>query len=332
MSDATSANNLHVISGRRGYGFFLTLLACTLWGLFPIAVKSVLVELDPYTVSFYRFLFASAVLLPFLYSRRQLKGIYQIGNTRLRLVLLACGCLLIGNYLFYTFGVGHITPEATQVIIQLATVLLLVSSVFLFGEAFTRTQWLGCAVFLCGLVIFFYPRIVAMVDGFNTYTLGMGLITLAAITWTSYAILQKQLLIHFSSSQVMIVVYLLGILAFLPLSSPGDITSLSSVNIGLLIFCGTSTLLGAGSFAEALAHLEASKISAMMTTLPIFTLVFMWGLSFFPWFNIVAEPMSATTLIGAVVVVSGALMVALKRERKGVTVVTKSTVDHNEVS
>jgi drug/metabolite transporter (DMT)-like permease len=314
MSDSPSANNVHVISGRRGYGLFLTLLACTLWGLFPIAVKSVLLQLDPYTVSFYRFVFASAILLPFLYSRRQLKGIYQTGNARLRLVLLACGALLIGNYLFYTFGVQHITPEATQVIIQLATVLLLVSSVFLFGETFTRMQWLGCAIFMCGLAMFFYPRIIVMMDGLNTYTLGMGLITLAAITWTSYAILQKQLLIHFTSSQVMMVVYLLGIIAFLPFSSPGDITSLSSVNIALLIFCATSTLLGAGSFAEALAHLEASKISAMMTTLPIFTLVFMWGLSFFPWFNIIAEPMSATTLLGAVVVVAGALMVALKKE------------------
>lgn len=314
MSDSPSANNVHVISGRRGYGLFLTLLACTLWGLFPIAVKSVLLQLDPYTVSFYRFVFASAILLPFLYSRRQLKGIYQTGNARLRLLLLACGCLLIGNYLFYTFGVRHITPEGTQIIIQLATILLLVSSVFLFGETFTRMQWLGCAIFICGLAIFFYPRIIVMMDGLNTYALGMGLITLAAITWTSYAILQKQLLIHFTSSQVMMVVYLLGIIAFLPFSSPGDITSLSSVNIALLIFCATSTLLGAGSFAEALAHLEASKISAMMTTLPIFTLVFMWGLSFFPWFNIVAEPMSATTLIGAVVVVAGALMVALKKE------------------
>lgn len=310
MSNSSSANNVHVISGRRGYGLFLTLLACTLWGLFPIAVKSVLLELDPYTISFYRFVFSSAVLLPFLYSRRQLKGIYQIGNTRLRLALLACGSLLIANYLFYTFGVRHITPEATQVIIQLATVLMLVSSVFLFGENFSRLQWLGCAIFMCGLVIFFYHRIIVMLDGLNTYALGMGLITLAAITWTSYAILQKQLLIHFTSSQVMIVVYILGIIAFLPFSRPGDITSLSSVNIALLIFCAASTLLGAGSFAEALAHLEASKVSAMMATLPIFTLFFMWGLSFFPWFNIVAEPMSATTLLGAVVVVSGALMVA----------------------
>ncbi len=314
MSDSPSPGNVHVISGRRGYGLFLVLFACSIWGLFPIAVKSVLLELDPYTVSFYRFVLAGAILLPFLASRRQVRGIYQTGNSRLRLMLLACSALLISNYLFYTFGVQHITPEATQVIIQLATVLLLVSSVVFFGETFTRAQWLGCVVFMAGLALFFYQRIIAMMDGLNTYALGMGLITLAAITWTSYAILQKQLLIHFSSSQVMMVVYVLGMIVFLPFSSPSDITSLSAVNIALLVFCGASTLLGAGSFAEALAHLEASKVSAIMATLPIFTLVFMWALSAFPWFNIAAEPLSTTTLLGAAVVVSGALMVALKGE------------------
>jgi drug/metabolite transporter (DMT)-like permease len=308
----TPGKNIHVISGRRGYGFFLTLLACTLWGIFPIAVKSVLLELDPYTVNFYRFSLAGAILLPYLISRRQLSGIYKTGGSDLRLRLLVCGSLLIANYLFYTYGVQHITPEATQVLIQLATILLLVSAVFLFGETFSRLQWIGCAIFLCGLFVFFYPRILVLLDGMNTYGLGMGLITLSAVTWTTYAILQKQLLVHFTSSQVMIVVYMLGALIFLPLAHPGEIVTLSPINIGLLIFCGTSTLLGAGSFAEALAHLEASKISAMMTTLPIFTLVFMFGLSLVPGFNIAAEPLSATTLVGAALVVCGALLVALK--------------------
>ena len=307
-----SDNNIHVISGRRGYGYFLILLACTLWGIFPIAVKSVLLELDPYTVNFYRFAIAGAFLLPLLISRRQLNGVYQSGCARLQLRLFICAALLITNYLFYTYGVQHITPEATQVLIQLATVLLLISAVVLFGETFSPRQWLGCATFLCGLGVFFYPRILVMLNGVNTYGLGMGLITLSAFTWTTYAILQKQLLIHFTSSQVMIVVYVLGAIIFLPLARPSDVISLSPMNIGLLIFCGTSTLLGAGSFAEALAHLEASKISAMMTTLPIFTLAFMAGLSLIPGFNIPAEPLSVTTLAGAALVVCGALMIALR--------------------
>ncbi len=310
----TRPGNIHTISGRRGYGLFLAFFACTLWGLFPIAIKSVLQELDPYTVTFYRFSLAGLVLLPFLYRRRQLRGIYQTGGARLRLVLLGCGALLTLNYLLYTFGIRYITPEATQVIIQLATILLLLSSVLFFGETFNRIQWWGCVVFLGGLIIFFYPRILDMLEGLNTYAIGMGLITMAAISWTCYAILQKQLLVHFTSSQVMLVVYGIGMVTFLPLSEPAAAASLSPTNIGLLIFCATSTLLGAGSFAEALAHLEASRISAIMTTLPIFTLVFMWCLSLFPWFDISAEPMAAHILLGAVVVVIGALMVALKKD------------------
>lgn len=315
MSETAAATSLHVISGRRAYGFSLTLLACTLWGLFPIAVKSVLLELDPYTVNFYRFSLAGTLLLPFVYSRGRLTGLHRTGTTRLRLRLLICAALLIANYFFYTLGVQRITPGGTQVLIQLSTVLLLISGVFFFGETFTRRQWFGCAVFMCGLAVFFYPRIIVMLGGVDSYAIGMGLITLAAVTWTAYAVLQKQLLMNFSSSQIMLVIYALGALAFLPFSHPGNISALSAGNLLLLIFCGASTLLGAGSFSEALAHLEASKISAMMTTLPVFTLLFMWCLSFYPSFNVAAEPFTITTVAGATLVVAGALVVALQKHQ-----------------
>ena len=155
-----------------------------------------------------------------------------------------------------------------------------------------------------------------MIDGFNDYALGMGLICLAAICWTGYAILQKQLLLHFTSSQIMLVVYLLGSLVFLPLAHPLSIVELSTSGLLLLLFCGASTLIGSGSFSEAMAHIEASKASAMLATLPIFTILFMWCLSFMPSFAITPEPLTSLTLSGATLVVFGALMVALNSTRK----------------
>ncbi|MBQ0720152.1 MAG: DMT family transporter [Gammaproteobacteria bacterium] len=230
--------------------------------------------------------------------------------------MLACAGLLIINYFLYIIGVQHITPSATQILIQFSTVILLLAGVFFFGERLSRRQWLGCIIFLAGLVVFFYPRIIAMLEGFNDYALGMGLISLAAICWTGYAVLQKQLLLQFTSSQIMLVVYLLGALVFLPLAQPLSIFQLSPSGLLLLFFCGTSTLVGSGSFSEAMAHIEASKASAMLSTLPVFTIFFMWCLSFIPGFAITPEPLTSLTLSGAALVVFGALMVALKGTSK----------------
>lgn len=312
----TTKSGIHSTSGRSAYGFGLVLLACVIWGFFPIAAKGITSQLDPHTINFYRFAIAGLMLLPFLIARGSLPQLFDKGSARHNLRLVACALLLIVNYFFYIIGVQHITPSATQILIQFSTVMLLLAGVFFFGERLSRRQWLGCLIFLGGLVVFFYPRIIAMVDGFNNYALGMGLISLAATCWTGYAVLQKQLLLHFTSSQIMLVVYLLGSLVFLPLAQPLSIFELSTPGLLLLLFCGTSTLIGSGSFSEAMAHIEASKASALLSTLPVFTILFMWCLSFIPGFAITPEPLTSLTLSGAALVVFGALMVALQNTRK----------------
>ena len=315
-ASTTAKSGIHTTSGRGAYGFGLVLLACVTWGFFPIAAKGITHQLDAHTINFYRFAIAGLMLLPVLIARGSLPRLVSKSSTRHNLHLAACALLLIINYFFYIIGVQHITPSATQILIQFSTVLLLLAGVFFFGERLSRRQWLGCLIFLAGLVIFFYPRIITMVDGFNDYALGMGLICLAAICWTGYAILQKQLLLHFTSSQIMLVVYLLGSLVFLPLAQPLSIIELSTSGLLLLLFCGASTLIGSGSFSEAMAHIEASKASAMLATLPVFTILFMWCLSFIPGFAITPEPLTSLTLSGAALVVFGALTVALNSTRK----------------
>lgn len=311
-ASVSTRSGIHSTSGRSAYGFGLVLLACVIWGFFPIAAKGITRQLDPHTINFYRFAIAGIMLLPFVIARGSLPQLFNKGQSRLTLRLMACGLLLVINYFLYIIGVQHITPSATQILIQFSTIMLLLAGVFFFGERLSPRQWLGCAVFLIGLMVFFYPRIIAMLDGFNDYALGMGLISLAAICWTGYAVLQKQLLLHFTSSQIMLSVYVLGALVFLPLAQPLSVLQLSPSGIALLLFCGTSTLVGSGSFSEAMAHIEASKASAMLSTLPVFTILFMWCLSFVPGFQITPEPLTSMALGGAALVVFGALMVALK--------------------
>jgi drug/metabolite transporter (DMT)-like permease len=304
-------NHRHNVSGRWGYGLALTLLACSVWGFLPIAVKGLLDQLDPYTINFCRFTLAGGLLLPFLWRRRQLPRLQPVRRPRLFLTLMLCALLLSGNYLLYTLGLDRMTPGGAQVLTQLATILLLLSGVFFFGERFRPRQWAGCAVFVAGLALFFHQRILAMFDGMDRYATGMGLIMLAAVCWASYATLQKQLLTHFTSSQVMLVVYAVGALAFLPESNPAALGTLGPGSLLRVAFWGASTVIGSGAFSEALAHWEASKISALMTTLPLFTLGFSWLLSHYPSLDVHVDPLDPLSITGALLVVSGAILVAI---------------------
>ncbi len=304
---------MHRSSGRWQTGLLLTLVTCTLWGILPIAAKGVLLELDAYTLNFYRFAISGLLLWPYLARRRQTPQLTALrsGNT-LGWVLL-CGLFLAGNYTCYILAVERMTPGGAQVLIQLAVVLFLVINVVLFKEHFATRQWFGCALFVVGLLVFFHRRILAMAAGFDAYAVGMGLMVLSAFSWACYATLQKQLLTRFTSPQIMLMLYGLGALGFLPWAHPLQILQLSPATLLLLLFCGVSTLIGSGSFSEALAHWEGSKISGVLATTPLFTLVFMWGLSFYPGFTIEQESLTPIVLSGALMVVLGAALVAVGR-------------------
>lgn len=305
----------HRSSGRWQIGLLLTLVTCTLWGVLPIAAKGVLQELDPYTLNFYRFAIAGLLLWPYLARRRQIPPLSVLKRGKTSGWVLLCGLFLAGNYTSYILAVERMTPGGAQVLIQLAVVLFLISSVVLFKESFSARQWSGCLLFVVGLLVFFHRRILAMADGFDAYAVGMGLMVLSACSWACYASLQKQLLTRFTSPQIMLMLYGLGTIGFLPWSEPLQILQLSSPTLLLLLFCGASTLIGSGSFSEALAHWEGSRISAVLATTPLFTLTFMWGLSFYPGFAIEQEPLTPVVLSGALMVVLGAALVAVSRAR-----------------
>lgn len=304
-------NSNSQLSGRRGYGIALTMMVCVLWGFFPIAAKAVLMETDPYTLNFYRFVLPLIIMWVFLWRRRQLPSLWRGQQKPLRGRVLLAAVLLIGNYILFAYGLGRITPGASQVLIQVGTMVLLLSGVFLFGEKFLPRQWLGCAVFVTGLLIFFLHRIVEMFDGFNSYAVGMGIMLLAALSWALYAVIQKPLLKDISSIQILVVVFAIGVIMFLPLAELSAISRLSTFALAGLGFCTFSTLIGTAAFAEALAHWEASRISASLTSIPLFTLLFMQLLSLHPEFHIPPEPITTATVLGALLVVGGASLVAL---------------------
>jgi len=57
---------LHQVSGRSRLGLALSLLTVLLWGFLAIALKIVLQEIDPFTVTWFRFTVAGVLLGAYL--------------------------------------------------------------------------------------------------------------------------------------------------------------------------------------------------------------------------------------------------------------------------
>jgi len=304
-------SKLKSVSGRWKLGILLALGTATMWGTLPVALHLVAPTIGPATSTFFRFFIAALLLTPYLLVTRQVINQHKLKSAKLLALTLAAGLLLTGNYGFYILGLERTSAEATQVMIQLAPMLLLLAGLWLFKETFNTKQWLGFFAFAIGLLLFFERQISQLLFDFGDYGLGLVFIIMSAIFWTGYAIIQKYLLNDFQSSETMLILYWIGSLVFLPLSDFSTMGQLNSLQWTALLFCGLNTLIAYGCFAEAMVHLEASRVSAIIAITPLFTIAIAQLL---PIGDMPVEPLTALSILGAILVVSGSITTAIAKK------------------
>lgn len=294
-------------------GLLLTLVTVGMWSVLPHFLQAGLHFIDPLTLNFFRFVAAGVALGTILAVRGEVPKASQFHGKVWPLLLIAIFGLA-SNYAFYLWGIGRVSASAGQILIQLAPALLTLGSILFFKERFTGPQIGGFIVLLLGLLVFFNHRWSSVTLAVDEYAWGIGSILLAALTWVAYALSQKKLLEAFTSSQIMVIIYLGAGLLFLPLVDFSQFIALSVGEWTILLWCALNTLIGYGAFAEAMRHWDASRVSAVLALTPLGTLAVSevvevaWPGAF------LHESINALSLVGAAAVVGGSLTVALWRQ------------------
>jgi len=309
--------SLHTASGRWRLGLVLALATAACWATLPVALKLALAGLDPYTLTWFRFVFATVGLGLWLAWRGRF-GEFRGLSPRLWLLLALAALMLIGNYVFYLLGLYYTTPGNAQLLIQLAPLLMGLGGILVFGERYVAGQWLGFGAVVAGLLLFFRDQLATFAGGAG-YLLGAGLIVIAAVVWAVYALTQKQLLVRLSSPLVLWFIYAVASLLLLPLATPTALLPLSAGQWTALLYCAVNTLIAYGAFAEALAHWEASRVSAVLALTPLLTFASVLGAHWL-WPSLIdAEQISALGLAGALLVVFGSALTSLLGQRRRAT-------------
>lgn len=306
-------------SSRPLLGFLLAINTVIFWGALPIAQKVLIQVMDPYTITWYRFLSASIFLLVVLGIKKRLpsKSVFS-KNVILLLIVATVG--LNANYLLYLVGLKFIEPAHTQVIIQTAPLFFSLGSMYFFKERFNTKQWVGFGIVNLGFILFFNKKLIELFYNFDDYFIGTLIIIIAALTWAFYAIAQKRLLEDLSSQNIMMIIYIGCTLSLSPFIEPSSISALTEVEIWILVFCALNTLLAYGSFAEALAHWEATKVSAVLAITPIMTFFFVALTNkFFPEL-IHKENFDFMVVFGALLVVLGSMTISLSKNKNALKI------------
>ena len=296
-------------------GLTLSLITAFMWGFLPISIVPLISSLDPYTITFYRF--GGGGLLLFIWLSIHKHKATKISFTpKLFLFLLVAILCICGNYYFWLKGLTLTTPATSQVVIQIAPMLLLLGSVLIFKEAFSVKQAMGVFIFVIGLLLFFNHRLTGLLSEFEGYNLGVFYIVLASVLWATYGLSQKFLLRTFQPLELIFVIVTIGSLLFLPFASPSKILELSTVQLWALGFATLNTAVAYGCFTEAMRHWDTSRVSAVVAIVPVLTLVisYLQGI-FFPNF-IPVESINTLSVIGAITVVAGSALTALSKSNK----------------
>lgn len=319
---------LHRASGQWRLGLLLTLFTALCWATLPIVLKIVLVVLDPITLTWFRFVVAAAFTAAWLRFRGGLRGpALGFGGLGRRgwMMLLVAALMLLGNYVFYLLGVHHTTPANAQLLIQLAPLLMALGGIWVFGERFAAGQWLGLGLLVLGMALFFADQLGAAARA-PGYVFGAGLVVVAAVVWAVYALLQKQLLVRLSSTQVLLCIYVIASIALLPFARPLTLLQLDTTHWALLLFCAFNTIGAYGAFAEALAHWEASRVSAVIATTPLLCIGAAAVVAALCPQWLAPERLTLLGWIGAVLVVAGSAAASLLGRRAPAPVLAATTL------
>lgn len=294
-------------------GIIFASITAFLWGFLAIAIKIGTYEFDTVTIVWFRFTFAFlALFLYFLFNDRSKLKI--LIHPPLILILAALGLAL--NYFGYTRGVEHTSPSTAQVVVQLGPILLGVVGFVFFKEKINLRQIGGFTVAFIGLIIFYYQQVSTVLEtDVDVFNLGFLWVVIAALSWLLYASLQKILVKKHDAQMLNLVIFGLPALINTPFLEVESFQGVSFSSWALLVFLGANTVIAYGCLAMAFKYLDVNKVSVIITLNPIITFIVMSILFQLQVTWIETQQMGLKTWVGALLVISGALMVVYFKKK-----------------
>jgi drug/metabolite transporter (DMT)-like permease len=284
-----------------------------LWGALAIALKFSVHSLDPVSVVWFRFSFSFVVLFTWMLFFDR-KAISLLKRPPVK-ALIAASFLGL-NYLGFISGVKYTSPSNAQVFIQLGSVGFALAGIFIYKEKVGWKHVVGFILVLIGIALFYYEQLSALKGQNGEYTKGILMVSAGGISWAIFASIQKGLLVKLNPNQLNLLIYGFCSLVFLPFIDLKQIMHQNLTEWLVLIFLGLNTVLAYGFLAIAIKYAEATKVSVIIALNPILTFVGMALIGAFEVSWIEHEHFTFLSIIGAGIVLAGAVITILSRRSK----------------
>ena len=148
---------------------------------------------------------------------------------------------------------------------------LILGGVVLFGERLSRSRRSVWPCLVIGLLRFFNCRLPEPLHLDGSLGTGAALLMLGTFVWSSYGLAQKRLQQQLDAHQILAIVFTASTFVVRPFASPGEIFTCRRATRRSAVL-RPQYLIAYGCFAESLKHWEISRVSAILSMTPLFTL------------------------------------------------------------
>lgn len=288
-------------------------IAAFMWGFLAIIMKFALEFLPPATLAWFRFTVAFVMLMTYLaIADRANLGILIKPPPK----AILAAVFLAYNYLGFISGLNYTTPGNSQIYIQTGPLSLALIGIFFFKEKISLRQMAGFLVVLSGFWMFYSEQIDLTDIAASDYKKGAIWIISSGISWAIFSSIQKTLVRNESAAKLNMVIFAASSLLLIPFVDFKAVGALNWWQFLIAVSLGLNTLIAYGSLALALKYTAANKISVVLTLNPIITFGSMVVLEALAVTWIDPEKLNLLSLLGALTVILGAVLVIYKRKNR----------------
>jgi len=267
-------------------------------GMVAISAGSILVrfsqEAPSLAIAFYRMLWATVILFPFFWHRREPLSHY------LRWEYAAAGIALALHFAFWIHSLRFTSVAVSVLLVNTSPVLVALLSFFFFRERLTRRGILGLASSVIGASVLFWNDLEDLGDWRGPVYAGLGALAVGCYLISGRSLRRNTDLINYVFPTYACAAAVLG-LAVLTTGTPWR--GFSWETHGFLLLLGlVPQVLGHTSYNWALGFLSATVVSTLILVEPILATLFAW------W--ILDETVSGMILIGGVLVGTGIFLIS----------------------
>jgi drug/metabolite transporter (DMT)-like permease len=273
----------------------LTTLAL-LWGLAFVAIKEILRDLSPVTLTVARFAVADACLLVLMAAWPAARPRFERRDFWRLLVLGVTGVPMY--HLALNWGEQRTSASVAALVVATAPVMVAVLAAVVLRERVGARKVFGIALAFGGVALLAFGRHESAEN--STQIAGVLVAMLAPVAWAIYTIVAKPLTARAGAVRVAVVSMLIGSLMVFPLANARTFHELGAMrasNWVWLVFIGVGSSVGGYVlFVWALSRLDATKASVLLYAVPVVAVLSAWLLR--------------GEHLGWIVAASGALVVA----------------------